>query len=66
MSALNFSATTTVGARLFKWGIVLVGKRILQGITKMALHTSHVGCVMPTLDRRTDGFVAILAISGII
>ena len=34
----------------------------------MALHTSHVGYVMPMLDGRTEGFVAIfaiLAISGI-
>ena len=31
----------------------------------MALHISHVGYVMPMLDGRTVGFVAILAISGI-
>ena len=29
-------------------------------------HTSHVGCVMLMLDGRTEGFVATLAISGII
>ena len=36
MSALNssvVSAATTDGDRLFQWGIVLGGKRILQGIT---------------------------------
>ena len=32
----------------------------------IAHHTSHVGCVMLMLDGRTVGFVAILAISGII
>ena len=32
----------------------------------MALHISHVGYVMPMLDGRTGGFVAILSISGII
>ena len=31
----------------------------------MALHISHAGYVMPMLDGRTGGFVAILAISGI-
>ena len=31
----------------------------------MALHISHVGYVMPMLDGRTGGFVAILAISGL-
>ena len=31
----------------------------------MAFHISHVGYVMPMLDGRTGGFVAILAISGI-
>ena len=30
----------------------------------MALHNSHVGYVIPMLDGRTRGFVAILAISG--
>ena len=30
----------------------------------MALHISHVGYVMPMLDGRTGGFVAILTISG--
>ena len=31
----------------------------------MALHISHAGYVMPMLDGRTGGFVAMLAISGI-
>ena len=30
----------------------------------MALHASHVRYMMPMLDGRTGGFVAILAISG--
>ena len=40
-------------------------KQIQVHTPVMALHISHVEYVMPMLDGRTGGFVAILAISGI-